>query len=573
MINLINPSKPAIRLSVLFFLGVVSLSLYIYGRSWLSEPAFELDLPEVSVPIIPATGEVQIGIYDTLELVFTASVSPGNPFDTYLLKVEITDPAGKKFVIDGFFDGNGRGGQDGRIWKARITPYAAGKWTWRTVPGDQADPQLLDISGEFDAVANQNTGGVVQEGKYFRFQNGGIVYLVGNFLDLADNLRTTHTFMSETTTDAQRDAILKRQRDFHNVNKANIYFANWRDYDEQSVTPWVGDARKNDKTKMDLSRWRSYDRYILLFKQNRIMAEMWFFADDSRFGEVSEVDKQRLGRYAMARTSAFSHTLYVIALEWQEDWTHAEVVRFGNFLQQYNPWDRLLSVHSITSSEWEFSGEPWATFIASQAGNGAAPKRVNKYAIDVINPEDLPHISEEFGYLNSDSDPEMRAKLWANFTSGAAGSGTGSDLKAFNRFLAESRVPFQRMQPANELVADGGESRFVLAEPGHHYVVYSSSGSFNLNVSGQNLVGRWFNPRDPDASLQPPFNIPEGDLSLTPPTSANEDWVLWVSDGSNLNTGVTHASPGNSMLSINFSGVDFNIGQVFLPVICSPKSR
>ena len=47
---------------------------------------------------------------------------------------------------------------------------------------------------------------------------------------------------------------------------------------------------------------------------------MWFFADDSGFGGLSEVDKNRLFRYAMARTSAFSYTMYVIALEWGEGW-------------------------------------------------------------------------------------------------------------------------------------------------------------------------------------------------------------------------------------------------------------
>ena len=82
---------------------------------------------------------VQVGKYHTHELVFTAATEPADPFDTYLLKLEITDPAGRKFNIDGFYDGDGKGGQRGKIWKARMAPYMAGVWSWRTVTGDAAD--------------------------------------------------------------------------------------------------------------------------------------------------------------------------------------------------------------------------------------------------------------------------------------------------------------------------------------------------------------------------------------------------------------------------------------------------
>ncbi|NLG70990.1 MAG: DUF5060 domain-containing protein [Chloroflexi bacterium] len=508
--------------------------------------------PTIQITSAAATQEpVQIGLYDTLELVFTASLSPDNPFDTYLLRLEIHDPTGKTFLIDGFYDGDGRGGQEGRVWKARLTPYMPGRWTWRTVEGDQPDPELFGLSGEIECLPGENSGGVVRQGKYFALQNGEPIYLVGHFLDLSGGLPSTHIYMSETLDDDQRKAVLERQRDFHSANKANLYIANRGDYDDQPVTPWVGSAARNDKTQMDLRRWTLYDGYIQQFKENRMLAELWFFADDSRFRQVSEADKRRLVRYTLARTSAFSHTMYVIALEWQEDWMRDEVTRMGNFIQQYNPWGRPVSVHGIAGSGWEFGGESWADFIASQAGNNAPPRRVNRFASGFWSQYDLPHLSEEFGILNSDSDPEQRARLWANFTGGAAGSGTGSDLQALQRFLAESRIPFQRMTPANELASDGGQSQFVLAEAGHHYLVYTTGGPFSLEVQGQNLNGRWFDPRSPGAWIGSPFAVSAGTQSFTPPEAAGEqDLVLWISDGSQLNPGVTHPSTGSPMLSL-----------------------
>lgn len=492
----------------------------------------------------PSTPGLSIGLYETLELVFEATETPTNPFDTYLLKLELNAPDGQTFTIDGFYDGDGSGGQSGNVWKARITPYMLGHWQWRTVPGDMTDDALVGQSGSFTAIPSAERGGLVSDGHYFRFQTGELIYLVGNFLDLTDGLRTTHTYMSETTTDAQRDAIIARHRDFHNANKANIYFANVGDYDNQSVTPWLGTAQNNDKTRMDLARWHLYDEYILRFKRNRMFAELWFFADDSNFGTLTEVEQDILLRYGMARTSAFNHTLYVIALEWQEAFSGAEVTRMGHFIQAHNPWQRPLSVHSRSLRPWAFADEDWPTFIATQVGNSAKPAAVNEYAIEIRQSDDLPHLHEEFGYLRRDVVQRLRSNLWANFCAGAAGSGTGSGLAALQQFLAQSRAPFQRMTPANEFIDDGGITRFLLAEPGHHYIAYSMEGAFELQVEGSDLQGYWFDPRATDPTLGDPFPVSAGSQLFTPPSPANADWVLWITDGSNLTNGITHPPGG-----------------------------
>jgi hypothetical protein len=507
--------------------------------------AFSSTLATICVVLgLSPAAAIDIGKYKTHELSFKAAASPVNPFDTYLLRLEVTDPAGRKFNIDGFYDGDGNGGQNGKEWKARITPYLTGVWSWRTIAGDAPDEALEGLSGKFNCVESGDLGGITAEGQHFRFQEGPYIYLQGNFLDL--NAPSTHVYMSEKVSDAWRDFIIARHRDFHAANKINVYFANKGDYRGLSVTPWFGSAADNDKSRMDLARWRLYDQYIRRFKDAGMFAEMWFFADDSQFGGLSEAIKNRHFRYAMARTSAFSHTVYVIALEWEEGWSHSSVIRSGNFIQAHNPWRRPLSVHSRVAS-WSFSGEKWASFIASQAGNKSKPQRVNQAAIALRTKEKIPHLGEEFGHLNGDSDDRVRANLWANFLGGAAGGGTGSDLKAFQRFLSQSRVPFQRMTPANPLVQGGGSTRFVLAEMNHHYVVYSLGGAVSMSFSGRGLAARWFNPRDPNAILGNAFDVSAGMRTLTPPDSIDRDWVLWISDGSNLNRGVIRPSPGATL--------------------------
>jgi len=149
----------------------------------------------------------------------------------------------------------------------------------------------------------------------------------------------------------------------------------------------------------------------------------------------------------------------------------------------------------------------------------------------------------------TDSVAIQRSKLWAVFCGGAAGVGTGSELKAFQRFLAQSRVPFQRMEPSNGAVEGGAVMRFCLAEAGHHYVVYSTSGSFTLTTSGTGLKGYWFNPRDVNSPLGMAFNVSAGMSAFTPPDTS-QDWVLWVTDELHLNSGVTRPSTEATVVQV-----------------------
>ena len=289
----------------------------------------------------------RVGLYEVYELTFRTSVSSKNPFETYLLKVEVTDPNGNTLTIDGFYDGNGKDGQDGNIWKARICPYKTGTWRWRTVPGDTGENNFGHEKGEFVCYHNGAKGGLIAQGKYFKYQNGPFVYLQGNFLDFSNGLESTHVYMGKGITDDNREAILRRQLEFHKANKVNLYLANRGDYERKKVTPWMKDSIDVGLTRMDLGRWRLFEDWISEFGENGLFAEIWFFADDSRFGSLSKKEKEILFRYGMARLSSLSNTFFIICLEWDEEWSKAQINAAGEYIQTKNPWNRLLSVHGL----------------------------------------------------------------------------------------------------------------------------------------------------------------------------------------------------------------------------------
>jgi hypothetical protein len=59
------------------------------------------------------------------------SDSSPNPFLDYRMWVEFTSPKGTKFRVPGFFNGDGKGGGKGSIWRAYFVPNEVGTWTYQ----------------------------------------------------------------------------------------------------------------------------------------------------------------------------------------------------------------------------------------------------------------------------------------------------------------------------------------------------------------------------------------------------------------------------------------------------------
>src|ERR1044071_9230994 len=63
--------------------------------------------------------------FDTAEIAlrstafYSASQGNPNPFDL-VLSADVTSPSGRRFVVDGFFDGDGVGGLVGNVFKFRV---------------------------------------------------------------------------------------------------------------------------------------------------------------------------------------------------------------------------------------------------------------------------------------------------------------------------------------------------------------------------------------------------------------------------------------------------------------------
>lgn len=470
--------------------------------------------------------------YDTTDVVlhsgqsFDSRAGSPNPFIDVTLSAEVTSPSGQVYTVDGFFDGNGAGGAVGNVFKIRIAPDEEGLWRWTTASNR---PDLDGKSGSFECSGTLPgvfaDGPVVVEAnrrQVFKYRDGRPVYLVGKFLDVDapdERIQWSHPLFSEELSEPEREALFARHLAM-GLNKMNVYIANKGDYGHISTTPWIGNANSNDKTRFDLGRWHSYEQWVLRMRDAGMVAQLWFFADDSGFGDLPEADRKRLIRYGMARLSGYVNTLFTLMLEWQEGWTTTEVATHARYLHDHNPWDRLVSVHG-TPGAFKFPHETWADYMDIQAGNWVDHDKVHALGLQHLDLADKPVIQEEFGLGHEDD--VHRQKAWAAFLAGAASSGTGAFLKPLMRFVSSMR--FERLAPSLLRVVSG--DAYAAEDPGRLYVVYLHSGPalLDLTLVPGPLRTEWFDPRA--GTFSPGPAIAAGGLrTVTPPDG--QDWVLTI---------------------------------------------
>ncbi len=480
----------------------------------------------------PAVGEMVVPRHGTAEIVLTAASSydgaAGEP-DPFDLEVttRVVSPSGKRYTVPGFFDGDGEGGQSGRVFKIRVAADETGVWSWSTasaVPGLDGLSGSFRVEGELPGFFRQGPVAVGSGSpRAFRQRDGGPVFLLGKFLDVAapKPIQFSHTMLSEQLSDADRQAMLDRHAAF-GLNKIDVYLANLGDYGGTwPTTPWLGTAAANDKRYFDLRRWRSYEEWVRRLRDAGLVAQLWFFADDSNFGALPDADRRRLMRYGMARLSAEVNTMFILSLEWQEGWTVPRVNADGAFLQERNPWSRLVSVHGVTG-DFALPAAPWVDYLDLQAGNDSTPAGVHALGLANRALAEKPLVVEELGMGMEDA--ANRRKAWAAFLAGAAGVGTGASLGKLGRLAA--RVPFPGMAPADGLVLEG--NAWTLAAPGSAYLFYLYDGGtvrVDLRAASGPLQAEWYDPRDGSSH---PLPAAAGGGVRTFIAPSREDWVIYI---------------------------------------------
>ncbi len=117
-----------------------------------------------------------------------------NPFLDYRLQVSFTGPSGQAYDVPGYFDGDGRRGGFGDVWRVRFTPDEAGAWSFKASfrKGKDVAVSLDPSAGEAVAPDGQSARFVIAKrdvnARGF-LDKGRLVYVPGKFYlkTLGDN--------------------------------------------------------------------------------------------------------------------------------------------------------------------------------------------------------------------------------------------------------------------------------------------------------------------------------------------------------------------------------------------------
>ncbi len=485
-------------------------------------------------------------IWSKIELEFSGPTSLGmgdpNPFQIGM-EVRFSGPSDQEFNVPAFYDGDGSGGMDGKVWKVRFSPDEAGTWTYQTTSESES---LNGLSGNFQVSSNPGcqsnlsnglpnfscTGRLEYVGEhYLKFANGDY-WLKGGVNEPEDFLvpGVNGGFSSKL---AAIDYLTDR-----GINSIYLMLDNI-DGDRKNIWPWVGETQSEAKLnheRFDVAKLAQWEATFEMIQQQGLVLHI-VFEDDSAW---TGFNREMYYREIVARFGHFNGIYWNIAEEYNEVYSANQIKNFAQLLTSIDPYNHPITVHQqgglinwepfladarfdLTSFQTE--SEPQNSSTVNWFENVEDSGRVIPVAFD-----------ESTRLLNSSERDKFRHITWSVYTGGAnyevytrLGS-TGyleygqilADLGRAREFL--SGLAYWVMRPENQLI-DSGEG-YVFGAEGETYLVYlPQGGTAVLDLSGDENIfdADWFNPRN--GSIIETSPIIGGDLiEIVAPD--DQDWVL-----------------------------------------------
>ncbi len=489
-----------------------------------------------------------------IEITFAGPKSKGrgepNPF-AISFDVIFTGPSGGKYRVPGFYDGNGRGGLDGNVWKVRFSADETGRWKYVS----KSDKRRLDgQSGEFAVTEpSQDAQGFYRWGRleytgtaenkirYLKFRDGPYWLKAGcddpeNFLGNYKNYNTT----------AKRKAAVDYLSE-RGINSVYIMAHNI-DGDDRDVWPWLGDTQREAKANggenarfdvAKLARWRELFEYM----QTKGVVPYLVLEDDSAW---KGYDHARYYREMIARFGDLPALLFNFNEEHNENYKLARALEFMRLLEQIDPYDHPRGIHNVNTPNDQYVDAWQVDFTSIQTGAAGKlsglDKALEHHETTLAWIKRCRQRGKRILVVNFDEGrpEEDRRAWWSAYLAG--GVWEAHVLKPYDRPMSAwepvwtqlggtrafmKSLPFREMESHDEIIKSG--RAFCLAKPGEVYALYLPLGgsvTVELPADGEFEVAWWNPANDVDGEFQNKSRVKGGSRKLTPPTSG--DWALRI---------------------------------------------
>jgi hypothetical protein len=492
--------------------------------------------------------------WSRIELSFTGPESKArgepNPFAVQL-DIVFSGPNGKQYRIPGFYDGDGKGGANGNVWKVRFSADETGGWRYAT---ESTDHLLNGWMGNIEVteVANGTQGfwkwgrleyiGTPQNQiRYLKFRDGPYWMKAGcddpeNFLGNYSNFDTT----------AKRTASVDYLAE-QGINSLYIMTHNI-DGDDNDVWPWLGASSEEAKefgganARFDIAKLEEW-RILFEHMQTQGVVPYIILEDDSAW---KEYDHDRYHREIIARFGYLPGLVFNLGEEHNENYPLSEGLVMARRFKELNPYGHSLGIHNIARAEDSYVDSPFLDMTAVQTGQPGRASAVkfavehNQIAVDWI--ARCRERGQRVLVVNFDEGrPELdRLAWWSAYIGGGVWEAhtlppyvqplstweiTWEQLAGTRAFMES--FPFHEMFPRNDLVKSG--NAFCLAKTGEAYALYLPEGG-SCSVELDPNIGytvSWWNPaNNKNGTFQSERRLSGGQQSFTAP--GDGDWALRI---------------------------------------------
>ena len=482
----------------------------------------------------------------------TANNPATNPF-TVQVDVTFKGPQNQTYVVPAFYDGDGKGGSTGNIWKVRFSPDSAGDWSFVS---SSPEPKLIMYTGKFKVTSAPVPGAeqivdlsllgrlVSGGGHYLRFSSGK--YWVKGGIDDPEN------FIGAAigNWDSKKAAI-----DYLSTKGVNSIYVitNNIDGDRNDSWPWLGETpqkAKENSDRFDIQKLQQWEDFFSYTQSKGIVLNIVLNDDSCWHGYNHDLYYREM----VARFGYHPGIIWNIGEEANEIYSDAEQISLAAKMRSLDPFKHPVTVNR--GSPWPFIGNPNFDLTSVQVGDGSLDftneqlADLNQVVNDLrvkseVAGKSIPVMIDEIArvtQVNEVTRYKLRSQvLYPIYLAGGnyelhyydAYYGTGTltmqnlepmltDMQ-FARHFLES-LPFEIMQPCNDMLPD--KNVVCFGKAGDLYAIYLPKGG-GITIDLQSVPGSydasWFDPRT--GTEKSIGSISGGKLvSLNAPD--NLDWAL-----------------------------------------------
>ncbi len=308
---------------------------------------YSIQLPFLLLALLWAVSSgvtVETGQYEVTELNFSGpqQSSTDKPAEDISFYTEWQHESGTpKYKIYGFWDGDGKGGTSGNVFKIRFTPTKIGKWTLVKTSSSNSQLNGAQEGTEVNCVKSSQHGFWEREGIWFKRSDGSHQYMVGN----------VHYCMITSNT-ALED--VSKNKPYYNKIR---FFLALHPQCPSPIKPFFSSSGSGSNAGTDAVRpnpayFKKADDIIRSAAKDDMIIDLYME------GQQSAIRKDAYLRYCVARFASFPNVWMQTGVEWDEYMSASDTKKIGEKVQSYLPYSTPLS--TISTHNWSSSlNGPW----------------------------------------------------------------------------------------------------------------------------------------------------------------------------------------------------------------------